>query len=54
MATSSITKNFVVRDEKAFKRLLKEEKALPARNTVVKNSTSLSEGREALKQFLSR
>lgn len=54
MATSSITKDFVVRDEKAFKKLIKEVNNLPARKNVVKDSTSLSEGREALKRFLSR
>lgn len=54
MATSSITKQFIIKDEKTFRKLKKELDNAPERKTVVnKKSSSLSRGREGLKKFLS-
>ncbi len=51
MATSSITKQFVAKDMKAFEKLLSEIEKQPERKVSVKESTSLNKGREALKRF---
>ena len=53
MATSSITKEFVVKDEAAFKKLLEDIKKAPPRRKTAYEESSLCKGREALKQFLS-
>ena len=50
MATSSITKHFVVKDEKAFEEMLAEASKKPERKSTV-DSPSLNQGREALKRF---
>lgn len=50
MATSSITKQFVVKDAKAFEKLVSEAKNAPDRKPT-KDSPSLKKGREALKRF---
>lgn len=50
MVTSSITKQFVVKDKKAFSKLMSESAKLPERKAT-QNSPSLDEGREALKHF---
>ena len=53
MATSSITKDFYVKDTTAFERLKKELECVPERNKVVK-SPSLEKGRELLATFVFR
>lgn len=53
MATSSITKDFYVKDEKAFKRLKQELKSEPERKQVVE-SPSLEKGRDKLATFVFR
>lgn len=53
MATSSITKDFYVRDEKAFERLRRELDSKPERKQVVE-SPSLEKGREKLATFVFR
>ena len=50
VATSSITKQFVVKDPKAFEKILQESAELPNREAT-QDSPSLKKGREALKQF---
>ncbi|MBQ6715946.1 MAG: hypothetical protein IJN21_05435 [Clostridia bacterium] len=50
MATSSITKQFIVKDTKAFEKLLAEASKKPERKTTT-DSPSLNKGREALRQF---
>ena len=50
MATSSITKQFVVKDYKAFEKLLNEAEKMPEREAT-QDSPSLKKGREALKRF---
>lgn len=54
MATTSITKQFVVKDKKAFNNLLKTIEKVPKRTIIAKDGTSLSKGREILKQFSPR
>lgn len=53
MATSSITKNFYVRDKNAFKRLTKELEKSPNRKQIVE-SPSLKRGKEKLATFVFR
>lgn len=53
MATSSITKEFYVKDEKAFERLKQELKSKPERKQVVE-SPSLEKGRDKLATFVFR
>ena len=50
VATSSIRKQFIAKDRKAFERLLKEAEKTPARK-ITAPSPSLEEGRKALKRF---
>ena len=50
VATSSITKQFVVKDYKAFEKLLNEAEKIPKREAT-QDSPSLKKGREALKRF---
>ena len=50
VATSSIRKQFIVKDKRAFDRLLKEAEETPARKTTTP-TPSLEEGRKALKRF---
>ncbi len=51
MATSSITKEFVVKDTEAFEKLLKKVEQMPERKVSATQSPSLAKGREALKKF---
>lgn len=51
MATSSITKQFVAKDNEAFEKLLKEAEKMPERKAAVREDSSLDRGRKALKQF---
>lgn len=53
MATSSITKNFYVKDKKAFERLKQELNTKPERKETVE-SPSLKKGREKLATFVFR
>lgn len=53
MATSSITKDFYVKDRAAFERLKKELESVPERKEAVK-SPSLEKGRELLSTFAFR
>lgn len=53
MATSSITKEFHVKDEAAFKKLKKELEKNSQREQVV-HSPSLEKGREKLATFVFR
>ncbi len=53
MATSSITKDFYVKDEKAFELLKKELEEVPERAQVVE-SPSLKKGKEKLATFVFR
>lgn len=54
MATSSITKQFVVKNAKAFEKLLEEARTMPDRKVEATVSPSLAKGREALKRFSCR
>lgn len=53
MATSSITKQFVVKDPEAFRKLMTESARIPERKAT-QDSPSLNKGREALKRFVLR
>lgn len=53
MATSSITKDFYVKDQKTFERLKKELESNPMRKQVVESS-SLQRGKEKLATFVFR
>ena len=53
MATSSITKEFYVRDPKALERLKKGLESEPERNRVIE-SPSLKKGKEKLATFVFR
>lgn len=50
MATSSILKQFVVKNYEAFERLLREAKKAQRREAV-QGCSALEKGREALKRF---
>ena len=54
MATSSITKEFVAKDTKAFMALVEKTEKIPERKITATESPSLANGREALKKFSSR
>ena len=54
MATSSITKEFVVKDEAAFAKLKKELDENPASPKKAEESPSLKKGREKLATFVFR
>lgn len=54
MATSSITKEFVVKDEAAFAKLKKELDENPASPKKTEESPSLKKGREKLATFVFR
>ncbi len=51
MATTSITKEFYVRDQVAFERLKKELDEVTALRKVVMESPSLKKGKETLATF---
>ena len=53
MATSSITKDFYVKDREAFERLKKELESKPVRKQAAE-SPSLKKGREKLATFVFR
>lgn len=50
MATSSILKQFVVKDSEAFEKLLREAEGVQRREAV-QGCSALEKGREALKRF---
>lgn len=50
MATSSITKQFVVKDYKAYEKLVVKAEKIP-KSEATQDSPSLKKGREALKRF---
>ena len=50
MAFSSITKQFVIKDEKVYEKLLKDIKQNPAPKIIL-SSSSLEKSREALVRF---
>ncbi len=54
MATSSITKEFIVKDPEAFKKLQKELDASTAVREKVVDSSSLCKGKEKLATFVFR
>ena len=54
MPTSSITKDFVVRDEAAFAKLIEEIKKAPSHPRVRYEDSSLKKGRDALKIYLDK
>lgn len=54
MATSSITKEFVVKDSEAFERLKKELDSKSVEREKVVESPSLKKGREKLATFVFR
>jgi hypothetical protein len=51
VATSSITKQFVVKDMEAFVKLTKEADQMPERKATVCEHSSLNRGRKVFKQF---
>jgi hypothetical protein len=51
MATSSLHKEFVVKDKKAFEQLKKDIEEKANLNTTVEVAHSLEEGEEILKHF---
>ncbi|MBQ2741806.1 MAG: hypothetical protein IJB42_04785 [Oscillospiraceae bacterium] len=51
MATSSITKEFTVKDAKAYSQLIKEVSNKPARTVKTEKPSSIERGNELLKQF---
>ena len=51
MATSSITKEFTVKDEKAYLRMMKEISNKPARTVKTEKPSNIERGNELLKQF---
>ncbi len=53
MATSSITKDFYVKDREAFKHLKRELESKPEQKQVLE-SLSLKKGRELLTEFVFR
>lgn len=53
MAISSITKQFAIKDKKAYEKLLHDVKHTPAPK-IVPSPSSLDKGREALARFLLR
>lgn len=50
MAISSITKQFVIKDKKAYEKLLNDVKRTPAPK-IIPSPSSLERGREALVRF---
>ena len=53
MAISSITKQFVVKDQMAFEKMI-QEPAKPTIYKVTQNMCSLDKGRKALERFVLR
>lgn len=53
MAISSITKQFVIKDEKAYKKLLNDVRKTSAPK-IISSPSSLDKGQEALARFLLR
>lgn len=51
MATSSLTKDFVVGDKKAFAQFKKDIETMPENDRTVKSCPSLKRGKEKLKYF---
>jgi len=51
MATSSITKKFTVKDEKAYLRLVEEVSNKPERTVKSVKTSNLERGNKLLKQF---
>lgn len=51
MATSSITKEFTVKDEKAYSRIIKEVSKTPERTVKTVKPSNIERGNQLLKQF---
>ena len=51
MATSSLTKDFEIRDKKAFEQFKKDIETKSNHDRTIVKSPSLEKGREKLKQF---
>lgn len=51
MATSSITKEFVVKDEKAYSQMMKEISAKPNRTVKTEKPSNIERGNDLLKRF---
>lgn len=51
MATSSITKEFTVKDEKAYSRIIKEISKKPERAAKTVKPSNIERGNRLLKQF---
>lgn len=51
MATSSITKEFTVKDKKAYIKMMKEINAKPERTVKVAKPSNIERGVRLLKQF---
>ncbi len=51
MATSSITKEFTVKDEKAYVKMMKEIGTKPERAVKVSKPSNIERGAKLLKQF---
>lgn len=51
MATSSITKEFTVKDEKAYLRMIEEVNKKPKRTVKTVKTSSVERGKRLLKQF---
>lgn len=51
MATSSITKEFTVKDVKAYLQMMKEVSSKPVRTVKTEKPSSIESGNKLLKQF---
>jgi hypothetical protein len=51
MATSSITKDFTVKDEKAYLEMMKEISSKPKRTVKTVKPSNIERGNKLLKQF---
>lgn len=51
MATSSITKEFTVKDVKAYSQIMKEVSSKPGRTVKTENPSNIERGNKLLKQF---
>lgn len=54
MATSSLTKDFKIKDPKAFERFIKDVDARSTKNREISTSKTIEETMEALKRLSSR
>ena len=51
MATSSITKEFIVKDAEAYSKIIKEVSNTPARTVKTEKPSNIERGNQLLKQF---